>query len=66
MGIRYGAEVLLDANFINFSIQLKLDVFKSLMDCLLAKCVPCVTDCILAELEKLGPKFAMHCGGQNV
>jgi U3 small nucleolar RNA-associated protein 24 len=52
-------QVLLDANFINFSIQLKLDVFKSLMDCLLAKCVPCVTDCILAELEKLGPKYRL-------
>merc|ERR1719265_2296243 len=51
--------VLLDTNFLNFSIQLKLDVFKSLMDCLLAKCLPCVTDCILAELEKLGPKYRL-------
>jgi U3 small nucleolar RNA-associated protein 24 len=28
-----------DTNFINFSIQNKLDVFKSMMDCLLAKCM---------------------------
>jgi U3 small nucleolar RNA-associated protein 24 len=52
-------QVLLDANFINLSIQLKLDVFKSLMDCLLAKCVPCVTDCVMAELEKLGSKYRL-------
>merc|ERR1719253_1020985 len=51
--------VLLDTNFLNFSIQLKLDVFKSLMDCLLAKCVPCITDCVSAELEKLGPKYRL-------
>merc|ERR1719183_2102938 len=51
--------VLLDTNFLNFSIQLKLDVFKSLMDCLLAKCVPCITDCVTAELEKLGPKYRL-------
>ena len=27
------------------------------MDCLLAKCVPIITDCVMAELEKLGPLF---------
>lgn len=31
-------QILIDTNFINFSIQNKLDVFKSMMDCLLAKC----------------------------
>ena len=36
---------LLDTNFINMSIQMKLDIFKSAMECLLAKCVPCITDC---------------------
>jgi len=30
--------ILVDTNFINFSIQNKLDVFQSMMDCLLAKC----------------------------
>lgn len=28
-----------------------------MMDCLLAKCVPTVTDCIVAELQKLGAKY---------
>jgi U3 small nucleolar RNA-associated protein 24 len=64
--------ILIDTNFINFSIQNKLDVFKSMMDCLLAKCQPCettaavihdvpgipiITDCVMAELEKLGSKY---------
>lgn len=49
--------VLIDTNFINFSIQNKLDPFKAMMDCLLAKCFPTITDCVMAELEKLGPKF---------
>ena len=47
----------MDTNFINFSIQNKLDVVQSMMDCLYAKCVPCITDCVVAELEKLGSKF---------
>lgn len=71
--------ILVDTNFINFSIQNKLELVKSMMDCLYAKCklfilsfrnhkhdlltpfystaVPCITDCVLAELEKLGPKY---------
>ena len=40
---------LLDTNFINMSIQMKLDIFKSAMECLLAKCVPCITDCNLIQ-----------------
>ena len=31
-------QIIIDTNFINFSIQNKLDVFRSMMDCLLAKC----------------------------
>lgn len=27
------------------------------MDCLLAKCVPCITNCVMGELEKLGGKY---------
>ena len=49
--------VLLDTNFINFSIKNKLDIVRAGMDCLLAKVIPCVTDCVMAELEKLGPKY---------
>ena len=50
-------QILIDTNFINFSITNKLDIFKSMMDCLLAKCVPIITDCVMAELEKLGTKY---------
>ena len=55
--------VLLDTNFINFSIKNKLDIVNAGMDCLLAKVIPCVTDCVMAELEKLGPKYrvALKC-----
>eukprot|EP00007_Cunea_sp_BSH-02190019_P001710 CAMPEP_0174232670 /NCGR_PEP_ID=MMETSP0417-20130205/2891_1 /TAXON_ID=242541 /ORGANISM="Mayorella sp, Strain BSH-02190019" /LENGTH=181 /DNA_ID=CAMNT_0015310757 /DNA_START=84 /DNA_END=626 /DNA_ORIENTATION=- len=49
--------VLVDTNFINFSIQNKLELVKSMMDCLYAKCTPCITDCVMAELEKLGTKY---------
>jgi U3 small nucleolar RNA-associated protein 24 len=42
--------LLLDTNFINFSIQNKLDIFKNSMDCLLGKCIPYLTDCVVAEL----------------
>lgn len=36
--------VVLDTNFINFSIKNKLDIIKSMMDCLYAKCIPYVTE----------------------
>lgn len=49
--------VLIDTNFINFSLQNKLELIQGMMDCLYAKCIPCVTDCVMAELEKLGTKF---------
>lgn len=49
--------VLIDTNFINFSIQNKLDIMRSLMDSLYAKVVVCITDAVMAELEKLGPKY---------
>ncbi|KAI8048714.1 rRNA-processing protein-like protein FCF1 [Syncephalis plumigaleata] len=49
--------VIVDTNFINFSIQNKLELVRAMMDCLYAKCIPCITDCVLAELEKLGSKY---------
>eukprot|EP00744_Colponema_vietnamica_P001383 GILI01002288.1.p1 GENE.GILI01002288.1~~GILI01002288.1.p1 ORF type:complete len:214 (-),score=8.24 GILI01002288.1:86-697(-) len=49
--------VWLDTNFINFSMQNKIEIVEGLMDCLLAKVIPCVCDCVMAELEKLGRKF---------
>lgn len=51
--------IIIDTNFINFSIKNKLDVMKSMLDCLFAKCIPYVTDCVLGELEKLGPKYRL-------
>lgn len=77
--------IIVDTNFVNFSIKNKLDVFQSMMDCLYAKCkpqnkiiiiqkfvlkanqignfvfeipgTPYITDCVMAELEKLGSKY---------
>ncbi|KAF4521210.1 hypothetical protein B566_EDAN010749 [Ephemera danica] len=51
--------VIVDTNFVNFSIKNKLDVIQSMMDCLYAKCIPYVTDCVIGELEKLGQKYRM-------
>ncbi|KAI9211946.1 hypothetical protein DS838_003160 [Geotrichum bryndzae] len=50
-------QVIVDTNFLNFSIQKKIDLVRGMMDCLFAKCIPMITDCVMAELEKLGPKF---------
>jgi U3 small nucleolar RNA-associated protein 24 len=30
-----------------------------MMDCLYAACTPIITDCVMAELEKLGPKYRL-------
>ncbi|KAL4119162.1 hypothetical protein QTP88_012008 [Uroleucon formosanum] len=49
--------ILVDTNFISFSIKYKMDVVQNMMDCLYAKCIPYVTDCIVGELEKLGQKY---------
>merc|ERR1711976_11355 len=49
--------ILVDTNFINFSIKNKLDIVQGMMDCLYAKCTPYITDCVMAELEKLGRKY---------
>ena len=34
--------VLIDTNFINFSIRNKIDLIKGMMDCLYAECTVCV------------------------
>ncbi|PAA74363.1 hypothetical protein BOX15_Mlig020726g3, partial [Macrostomum lignano] len=49
--------ILLDTNYVNFAIKNRLDVFQSAMDCLYGKCVLYVTDCVLAEMEKMGEKY---------
>lgn len=50
-------QAICDTNFINFSIKNKLDIKQAFLDCLLAKTIPIATECIVGELEKLGPKF---------
>mmetsp|Transcript_2935 Transcript_2935/g.3353 ORF Transcript_2935/g.3353 Transcript_2935/m.3353 type:complete len:199 (-) Transcript_2935:79-675(-) len=49
--------IIVDTNFINFSIKNKLDIVTAMMDCLYAKCIPVILDSVMAELEKLGPKY---------
>ncbi|GFT24910.1 rRNA-processing protein FCF1 homolog [Nephila pilipes] len=51
--------VIIDTNFVNFSVKNKLDIISSMMDCLYGKCIPYITDCVLGELEKLGKKFRL-------
>lgn len=51
--------VLIDTNFINLSLENRVDLVRGMMDCLYAKCIPCVSDCVIAELEKLGPKYRL-------
>jgi U3 small nucleolar RNA-associated protein 24 len=51
--------VLVDTNFLSHSVQHKLEVIPTMMDCLYAKCTPVITDCVLAELEKLGQKYRL-------
>jgi rRNA-processing protein FCF1 len=38
-------------------VLLQIDLVKGMMDCLYAECKPCITDCVMAELEKLGQKY---------
>ena len=35
----------------------QIDLVQGMMDCLYAECTPCITDCVMAELEKLGQKY---------
>lgn len=51
--------IIVDTNFINFSIKNKLEMLSCMMNCLLAKCIPCITDCVLGELEKFGSKYRL-------
>ncbi|KAL6849507.1 rRNA-processing protein fcf1 [Amphichorda felina] len=51
--------VLVDTNFLSHTVQRKLSLLDNLMDCLLAKCNPIITSCVMAELEVLGPKYRL-------
>ena len=35
----------------------QLDLVQGMVDCLYAQCTPMITDCVMAELEKLGVKY---------
>ena len=49
--------ILVDTNFLSHTVQHKLELLPTMMDCLYAKCNPIITDCVMGELEKLGPKY---------
>ncbi|CAL8579751.1 MAG: hypothetical protein L6R36_000308 [Xanthoria steineri] len=49
--------VLVDTNFLSHTVQNKLELLSTMMDCLYAKCIPIITSCVMAELEKLGTKY---------
>ncbi len=51
--------VLIDTNFIYFALKNKLDIFESFVKCLCTKTILCVSNCVISELEKLGPKFRL-------
>jgi rRNA-processing protein FCF1 len=38
-------------------VRLQIDLVQGMMDCLYAECIPCVTQCVMAELEKLGQQY---------
>ncbi|KAF2842884.1 Fcf1-domain-containing protein [Patellaria atrata CBS 101060] len=49
--------VLVDTNFLSHTVRNKLELLPTMMDCLYAKCIPIITSCVMAELEKLGQKY---------
>ncbi|CAK1367896.1 rRNA-processing protein FCF1 [Cercospora beticola] len=49
--------VLVDTNFLSHTVHHKLPLLPTLMDTLYASCTPIITSCVMAELEKLGPKY---------
>lgn len=51
--------ILVDTNFLSHTIRAKLPLLETMMDCLYASCNPIITDCCIAELEKLGPKYRL-------
>lgn len=52
-------QIIVDTNFLSRSIQAKLPLLESAMDALYASVNIIITDCVMAELEKLGPKYRM-------
>jgi len=52
-------QVLVDTNFLSHTVRAKLDLLPALMDALVATARPLITECVMAELEKLGPKYRL-------
>jgi len=50
-------QVLVDTNFLSRTVGAKLPLMESAMDCLYASVNIIITSCVMAELEKLGPKY---------
>lgn len=50
-------QILVDTNFLSHTVHHKLALLPTLMDTLYATCTPIITSCVMAELEKLGPKY---------
>lgn len=51
--------VLIDTNFIYFTLKNKIDLFEAFIKCLCSNCILCVSECVILELERLGPKFRL-------
>lgn len=51
--------ILVDTNFISQSVKAKLDMLSTFMDLLYTKCSVAITDCVLAEMEKLGNRYSI-------
>lgn len=50
-------QILVDTNFLSHTVHHKLPLLSTLMDTLYATCDVLITSCVMAELEKLGPKY---------
>ncbi|CAH7666409.1 Fcf1-domain-containing protein [Phakopsora pachyrhizi] len=51
--------VLVDTNFLHLSTTNRIDLIRGMLDCLYAKAIPCVSDCVFVELEKLGSRYRL-------
>ncbi|KAK9769224.1 putative rRNA-processing protein FCF1 [Seiridium cardinale] len=51
--------VLVDTNFLSHTVSRKIPLLEGFMDLLYAKANPIITDCCMAELEKLGPRYRL-------
>lgn len=52
--------IILDTNFFSHTIHAKIDILTGLMDLLLTVCIPIVTQCTIAELEKTNHVLALR------